>query len=78
MDIQIAEAALKKVAERNGVSLETVRESICAAIQQSELNKMETKWGSKITPEKAVAFLSDAVYEAGRQKDFPSQRNRES
>lgn len=64
MDNQIAEAALKRVAERNGVSLETVLESIRAAIQQSELNMMEKKLGRAITPVEAVAFLGNAVYEA--------------
>ena len=68
MDIQIAETALKKVAERNGVPLEMVLDDIRAAIQQSELKKIETERGRTITPEEAVALLGDAVLEARQQK----------
>ena len=68
MDIQIAETALKKVAERNGVPLEMVLDDIRAAIQQSELKKIETERGRTITTEEAVALLGDAVLEARQQK----------
>lgn len=68
MDIQIAQSALKKVAERNGVPLEVILESIQEAIQQSELNKMEIKKGKTVTPEEAVALLADAVCKARQQK----------
>lgn len=71
MDIQIAQVALKRVAERNGIPLEMVLESIQAAIEQSELNELEMKKGRRITPDEAVALLGDAVYEARRQKPFP-------
>ena len=68
MDIQIAQSALKKVAERNGVPVEVILESIQEAIQQSELNKMEIKKGKTVAPEEAVALLADAVCKARQQK----------
>lgn len=68
MDIQRAETALQKVAERNGVPLETVLENIRVAIQLSKLGKEEIEQGRTITPEEAVALLSDVVLEA-RQKN---------
>ena len=43
MVIQIAQLVLKRVAERNGIPLEMVLESIQAAIEQSELNELEMK-----------------------------------
>ena len=69
MDIQIAQAALRKVAERNGVPLKTVLESIQEVIQQSDLSK-ETTEGKTRTPEEIVALLGDAVLEARRQEMF--------
>ena len=68
MNIQIVETALKKVAERNGVPLETVLEDIRAAIQQSELKKLKMAGGRTITPEEAVALLGDAVLETSRER----------
>lgn len=68
MNIQKAEAALQKVAERNGIPLETVRESIRAAIQQSELGRQEAERGRTITPEEMVAFLGNVLLEV-RQKN---------
>ena len=64
MDIQVAEEALKKVAERNGVSLETVLKSIQVAIQQSALGEEEMKKGGVLMPAETVQILGNAVFEA--------------
>ena len=70
MDTAKSKHALEKVAKRNGVSLETVKQEIDLAIDQAlETSdpKIKEFWdsipkaGEKVTPEELVAYLSGQI-----------------